>query len=778
MAHLALFLFGSPRLELNGTTIEIARRKAMALIAYLAVTGQEHSRDTLATLLWPDYDQTRARGALRRTLSVLNKALGGDWLETSRETITLAHTPDLWLDVAQFRQQLAACQAHNHLSSEICSACLSALTQAAALYRDDFLAGFTLRDSPTFDDWQFFQAEELRRELAGCLERLAHYHHTQTEDELAITYARRWLELDPLHEPAHQLLMQLYAYTDQRAAALRQYQECVRIFEEELAAQPSAETTALYERIRTGNLSRKKETLPRARQEKRPTSAPPPPTASAPLTPPPFLSATPPRPSPLAPFVAREGELAQMSDYLKLALVGQGQVVFITGEAGSGKTALIQEFARRAQETTPNLLVTPGNCNAHIGSGDPYRPFREILGLLTGDIEPKWNQGAITPENAGRLWNLFPASVQALLEFGPDLIDTFIPRLTLSSRVQFIPGPDSWKKLIEDKNGGNGTANIAQNDLFEQFTHVIQALAKQQPLLLVIDDTQWADAASINLLFHLGRQITSNHILMVITYRSDDVALGRNGERHPLESVINELKRVYGDVQIDLDQSTGPQFVEALLDTQANQLAAEFRTALYRQTQGHPLFTVELLWAMQQRGDLVRNAQGQWVEGPKLNWASLPARVEAILKERLDRLADNLRHLLAVASVEGDRFTAQVIARVQGINERQLLQALSLELETRHRLIQAQGEVEVGSRFLSRYRFTHTLFQQYLYNHLGAGERRLLHHDIAGALEALYADQTGKITIQLAHHYTRAGQADKAIDYLLQAGDRARNLYA
>ncbi|HSR31365.1 MAG TPA: ABC transporter substrate-binding protein, partial [Anaerolineae bacterium] len=121
---------------------------------------------------------------------------------------------------------------------------------------------------------------------------------------------------------------------------------------------------------------------------------------------------------------------------------------------------------------------------------------------------------------------------------------------------------------------------------------------------------------------------------------------------------------------------------------------------------------------------------------------------------------------------------AQVIARVQEIRERQLLRRLSGELEKRHRLVTEQGEVKLGSHFLSRFQFAHALFQQYLYNDLGAGERRLLHGEIAKVLEELYEGQTEEITPQLAHHYAEAGEGEKAIGYLLEAGDRARMLYA
>jgi WD40 repeat protein/serine/threonine protein kinase len=250
MLKLKLNLLGSPQLEIDSTPIELERRKAMALLAYLALTEKSHSRDSLAALLWPEADQSRARTSLRHNLWTLNKALGNGWLDISRETVGLKANPDLWVDVNQFRLALAACQIHNHIEAAVCPDCLPHLREAVSLYRDDFLTGFTLRDSPEFDEWQRFQTEELRRELTGALERLIRGQSAQEDFKGAIPDARRWLALDPLHEPAHRQLMELYARTGQRAAALYQYNECERILQEELGVPPSMETTTLAERIR------------------------------------------------------------------------------------------------------------------------------------------------------------------------------------------------------------------------------------------------------------------------------------------------------------------------------------------------------------------------------------------------------------------------------------------------------------------------------------------------------------------------------------------------
>jgi serine/threonine protein kinase/DNA-binding SARP family transcriptional activator/alpha-beta hydrolase superfamily lysophospholipase len=251
MAALRFFLLGAPRLEQQHQSINLSRRKAFAALAYLVVTRQPHSRDKLATLLWPDQDQSGARANLRRDLSTLKQILGDQTLLVDQSLVSLNPDADLWSDVDEFQARLAVVQQHPHTNGHWCVECAAALKAAVDLYRADFMAGFSLPDSPEFDEWQFFETERLRHLLADALQRLIGWHTNRAEYEAAIAYARRWLALDALHEPAHRQLMRLYAWAGQHAAALRQYQECARLLEEELGAPPDAETTALHEAIRT-----------------------------------------------------------------------------------------------------------------------------------------------------------------------------------------------------------------------------------------------------------------------------------------------------------------------------------------------------------------------------------------------------------------------------------------------------------------------------------------------------------------------------------------------
>jgi DNA-binding SARP family transcriptional activator/predicted ATPase len=792
MAHLSLSLLGPFQVTRDGQPVTgFKSNKVRALLAYLAVEADRpHRREVLAGLLWPDWPDRDALSNLRYALANLRRVIGDrtaepPFLLITRDTLQFNTASDYWLDVTAFTEMVEADKAS--------PSAIDQLEQGVALYRGSFLEGFSVGDSPVFEEWTLFTREQIGRQVSSALHGLAASYEQRGEYEQAQSCAWRQVELEPWDEAAHQQLMRTLALSGQRSAALSEYETCRRLLAEELGVEPAAETTRLYEQIRNGKL---KALVP---------SPASPPDLSA--RPPLFLEEEAPqveRPV----FVARERELTQLDGYLDLALAGQGRVVFVTGEAGSGKTALVQEFTRRAQEAHADpstgsprlrsgqagqaLVVASGNCNAYTGIGDPYLPFREILGLLTGDVEARWAAGAMTREHARRLWNTLPLAAQALVEAGPDLLDTFVPRAALLERAMtYALGRADWltrlDELVERKpTTGPGMPGPQQSDLFEQYTRVLQVLARQVSLVLVVDDLQWADLGSISLLFHLGRQLAGSHILIMGAYRPEEVALGRDGPstgsgqraRHPLEAVVNEFQRDFGDITVNLGQAEGRDFVEAFLDSEPNRLGVPFREMLYRQTRGHPLFTIELLRGLQERGDLVQDPEGRWVEGPALDWETLPARVEAVIAERMGRLAEPLQAALRVASVEGEDFAAEVMARVLETDERKMVQRLSSELDRRHRLVRAQAIERLGSRRVSRYRFRNYLFQKYLYDSLDKVERAYLHEDVGNVLEELYGDQASEIAVQLAWHFQEAGIAEKAIPYLHQAGERAVQLSA
>lgn len=238
-----LHLFGAPHCKRDGRSVHITRRKGLALLAYLAVNGQASGRETLAMLLYPE--SPRALAYLRRDLSELKKNLGASALRI--DGAVRLDIDAVRVDVLDFLQLVSPGESRSGNGPETR---IAALESAGALYTADFLEGFNLPDAPAFDKWQHIQTESLRQALATGLQTLIDYYQTRGEVVKSIANARRWLDLDPLHEPAHRSLMRLNAAAGRRAAALRQYQTCVSLLREELDVSPEAETTALYETLR------------------------------------------------------------------------------------------------------------------------------------------------------------------------------------------------------------------------------------------------------------------------------------------------------------------------------------------------------------------------------------------------------------------------------------------------------------------------------------------------------------------------------------------------
>jgi DNA-binding SARP family transcriptional activator/predicted ATPase len=342
MAHLHLRLFGLPQVEREGVSLVFATRKTLALLSYLAVGNQPHHRDTLATLLWPESSQRDARTSLRHALGNLRTVLGDEWLETTNDRVGLVRRQEMIVDIAQFLGHVKSCQAHSHTDSEVCAACVVPLTMATTLYTGDFLAGFSLKDSPEFDEWHLLQREQLRSNLAGALSRLVEYYVRQHAWQQAVSFAQRWVALDPLYEQAQRHLIKAYAWSGQLSSAIRQYNACVEMLKAELGAPPEEETVKLYEEIRSRQLS----PLPIVNA----------PSSSGSVLATPF-PAIPPQPQELprhnlpaqaTPFVGRAEELSYIARCLADPTC---RLLTIRGQGGMGKTRLAVRAAQQARET-------------------------------------------------------------------------------------------------------------------------------------------------------------------------------------------------------------------------------------------------------------------------------------------------------------------------------------------------------------------------------------------------------------------------------------------
>ncbi len=325
-----LKLLGPPQIvRADGTEIALRSRKHLALLVYLAME-QRHasSRDTLTALLWPDVPEDSARNNLRVILANLRRDLGEATVplfHATRLTIQLTHASDSLSDVHAFRALLDASKQHPHTSLSRCASCLNQLEQAVALYRGEFLQGFSLPESGVFEEWALIQREHLHQAALEALATLAAACEQRGDHAAQCRYARRQIELEPWREQAHAQLMRGLWASGQRAAALEQYDTCCRILQAELGLGPSAELTTLVDQLRASDRPVGIET--RAQ-----------PAASRPAIAHDTL------PVPLAPFVGRATELAELTDLLHSHGV---RLLTLVGIGGMGKTHLAIELARR-----------------------------------------------------------------------------------------------------------------------------------------------------------------------------------------------------------------------------------------------------------------------------------------------------------------------------------------------------------------------------------------------------------------------------------------------
>ncbi len=312
---ITLLLFGTLELRADGRSVEFATAAARALLAYLAAeSDRAHSRERLATLLWPEQSQAAALTNLRQTLARLRKALPNPHLlDVSNQTLQFnaAQAP---VDLLRFEALLAQVTAHNHNAATLCPVCVSSVQEAISLYRDAFLQGFYLKGSDLFDEWLLFKREQLHRQMLWALDLLTSHHEAAGDYAEMQMLAYRQIALEPWHEEAHAQLMRALAYQGERVQALAQFDTLSRTLNSEMGMLPSAETVALYERIRAGELA-----------------------ATEPTSPPHNL------PAQLTPFVARASDIAAIWEMLQQRDV---RLLTLTGAGGMGKTRLAIEVGR------------------------------------------------------------------------------------------------------------------------------------------------------------------------------------------------------------------------------------------------------------------------------------------------------------------------------------------------------------------------------------------------------------------------------------------------
>jgi predicted ATPase/DNA-binding SARP family transcriptional activator len=641
-ALVRIFLFGSVHLEVKARSIALPQRESLLrlFVRLVLERGQPQSRKTLAFSLWPDETEASALANLRRHLYLLRHALpppAQRFLHISSQTVVWVDSDEYWLDVRAFERD---------------SDTIDGLEEIVSLYRGDLAAGVD------GDDIILAHREELRRRYLHRLKRLIQACVDQNQLERALKWVRQLTAQDPWDEEGVRWQMTLEALTGNRAAALATYQTLARELEREMRTQPMPETMALYRDILNNRL---------------PRLAPPKKTFE------PY-------------FISRADELAQLQNLLAALRNGQGGIVFISGEAGVGKTALVREafhrFLESSDEDAPRLFW--GHC----------LPF-------TGDISP----GLYTP------WRQIFASAAPILARSADIPSEWLNRLLL-----LVPDLSLLRPSLLAPSQPDAA------ELRAALRQSLRVLATQRPLVLVLEDVHWADAASLELVLELTDTCQTLPLLLLITHRTGETPAA-------LFDLKRELRRRRCAQEISLRAFTDEAsrlLLEKILGREA--LTPALWHEINRYAHGLPL--------------LLREAAESLRKAREFSRRSLTLR--QAIEMRLTQLTDPARQMLEAAAVLGFSFSRYELETMLGCSAT----VCATVLED----LQAQNLVrEIASAGLDDYAFSHQLVHQIILDQIPLDRAVLLHVQAAHTLENVRAGQTG-FAAEIAAHYEAAQQ--------------------
>jgi DNA-binding CsgD family transcriptional regulator len=434
----------------------------------------------------------------------------------------------------------------------------------------------------------------------------------------------------------------------------------------------------------------------------------------------------------VAPLVGRSAELALLSRIIDEAAQGAGRSVFVVGEGGIGKTRLAAAAAERAAKRGWNVAI--GRAYP-VETGVPYALFSDALLPIVGKLEPA-ALSVLTRGGAADLGYLFPN----------------------------LGTPADKERALSGADPSEIKARLLWN-----FTQFLARLSSKQPLLIVLENLQWADASSLELLHFVARQIEGQKIVLLGTYNEaerDSNAVLRSTEQSLLRIGALTIQKL-----APLEQAEVEDLVQQMFGVEQT-TTRQFSAMLYDSTRGNPFFVEATLKSLVDSGALTQK-DGRWT-GWEMETLHLPPTIRDVLKARIDRLSLNARTLANLAAVIGTRARYDTLARVSGLSETEVIAGLD-ELRAQ-RVLKETGSVDA-----IHYDFTHPLLQQVIYAELGQARARLLHANIAEALESLYGDSALVHADELALHFARAHSqslARKAVKYLYAAARSAIDKYA
>ena len=722
MTTLKILLLGG--FELRGGDEPLpppATLKARSLLAYLVVhRDRVCPREVLADLFWPDRPRDKALHNLSTALWHIRRVLPpGDYILADARAVRFNRGSEYWLDVEEF-EKLVNWETGTLVDWETGrlvdwsqerttnvpmyqSTNLPTLREAVALYKGDFLEGF-------YDDWCLEERYRLEGLYLEALERLVAAHEALGQPEEALRYAGLLLARDPLREDVHRAVIRLHVRLGNRAEALRQARWCRAVLRTELGIEPALETVALCDELLGLGWRRGPSEEVLAQRSHPPRSQPA------------FILER-------SPFVGRKTEWEALLTRWERAKSGQGHLVLVSGEAGIGKTRLVEELSQYIRQR--GGWVACGRCYEY-ERALPHSPLADLL------------RAVLSVTGARVLDRLPPWQAAELARLAPEVGER-------SPSPPFIPP--------QVGGGEEGVADQQQARLFDALTLLLLDLAQRNPLLLMLEDLHWAQDSTLAWLHYLARHLPQAHILLVATYQSEEV-----GPDRTLHGLALQLER--SELATRLELTRLPQ--EALGHWMAG--ASDALVArIYRQTEGNPFFTLETLRALLEEGQ-VQFVEGRWVEKTALSSLPIPTSVRQVIQARLERLSPSVREAVATASVIGRAFDFDVLEQAWGQGEEATLEALD-ELLRRRLVRESSGP---SSR---DYEFDHHLVREVIYRGLHYRRRRRLHRLAGQAMERLYAGQPG-VAGELAHHFEHGHETEKALAWLVEAGEEARLGYA
>jgi DNA-binding winged helix-turn-helix (wHTH) protein/predicted ATPase len=436
-------------------------------------------------------------------------------------------------------------------------------------------------------------------------------------------------------------------------------------------------------------------------------------------------------------FVGRRIERTRLEEHLETMLAGAGKLVFLTGEAGMGKSSLAEEFMNSVGRIHPELRIAAGRAVEQYGPGESYLPFLDALSQL-------------------------------LREYG-NRISHHLRRHAPTWRLQ-LPAVASGQEMESLRSE---TVGATKERMLREMGDLLGAISSDAPLLLLLEDLHWADGSSVDLLRHLSHRVQTQRVLLLATVRPEDI----RKTKHPLKNWAADMKARQLCDEIELTVLNAGE-VGNLLNQRfdPNLFPNEFASLIWKRTDGHPLFTVSLLDFLAGSGDIVHNgAQWDLASAPAQMVQKIPESVRAMIRQKNEALEPEARLALQYASVEGEEFLSSVAARLLDIEQLRLEETLA-SLAQNCGLIRILGEEELpDGALVTRYAFAHALYQNLFYEEL-VGARRTQLHAIAGEqLLRHYGRHAPRIAGQLAMHFERGRNWARAVEFLLIAGANARS---